>query len=353
MTTDTSPRTDAGGGPAAGPPTMLWRRGGVVAPGIAPQDIGAELRSSGDCSAWLFVPRRDSETLRAAADYLGLDVLAVEDVLGDREGVKADWLGDTLVALTPMVAYSRDAVELSVEPVSLIAGRRILVVVADDGAQPVLRTALARAEAQVVDVGIPAALHAVLDRIVDGYSAALTAMQDDLDDMADMLFDDRPLARAEQLRSFGLRRSMGRLARITGPMRDVAASLANAAARPGTGDAAGDPAATLLGTRMAREFSDVADHANHADQATKSMREEIGSMYETNLALSDVHLNMVMKKLSAWAAIIAVPTLITGFMGMNVPYPGFSQRQGFLAAMVVIIVAVIGLYVVFKRKDWL
>ena len=54
-----------------------------------------------------------------------------------------------------------------------------------------------------------------------------------------------------------------------------------------------------------------------------------------------------------WAAIIAVPTLVTGFMGMNVPYPGFGQFQGFALAFVVMICAVVTLYVLFRRNDWL
>ena len=77
------------------------------------------------------------------------------------------------------------------------------------------------------------------------------------------------------------------------------------------------------------------------------------SAFETNLALADVHLNMIMKKLSAWAAIIAVPTLITGFIGMNVPYPGFGQGGGFVVALVVMVVAVVTLFVLFRRSDWL
>ena len=76
-------------------------------------------------------------------------------------------------------------------------------------------------------------------------------------------------------------------------------------------------------------------------------------MYETNLAQADLHPNTVMKKLSGWAAIIAVPTLITGFMGMNVPYPGYGTTAGFVVAGVVIVVAVIVLYIMLKRKDWL
>ena len=106
-------------------------------------------------------------------------------------------------------------------------------------------------------------------------------------------------------------------------------------------------------TTIRRRFADVADHARHAADGTNGLREMLTSAFETNLALSDVHLNMIMKKLSAWAAIIAVPTLITGFFGMNVPYPGFGRGEGFVIGLVVMVSAVITLYVLFKRSDWL
>jgi magnesium transporter len=104
---------------------------------------------------------------------------------------------------------------------------------------------------------------------------------------------------------------------------------------------------------VTRRFQDVCDHAQHAANETNTLRELLSSAYETNLALSDVHLNVIMKKLSAWAAIIAVPTLVTGFFGMNVPYPGFGEGRGFLAGLAVMVAAVLSLFVLFKRKGWL
>jgi magnesium transporter len=64
-------------------------------------------------------------------------------------------------------------------------------------------------------------------------------------------------------------------------------------------------------------------------------------------------MNVITKKVTSWAAIIAVPTFITGFYGMNVPYPGFSRSSGLIAAAVLMPVTALVLYVVFKRKDWL
>ncbi len=177
-------------------------------------------------------------------------------------------------------------------------------------------------------------------------------MEEATDLLTASLFDDKPMGKAEQLRAFRLRQAIGRLRKVATPMTEVTAALASASARAKE-EQVDDPIATLLGNATARRFSDVADHARHAAESTSGLREMLNSAFETNLALSDVHLNTIMKKLSAWAAIIAVPTLITGFMGMNVPYPGFQQGTGFLIALVVMISAVVTLFVLFKRSDWL
>lgn len=85
----------------------------------------------------------------------------------------------------------------------------------------------------------------------------------------------------------------------------------------------------------------------------ESLRDMITTIFETNLSLQDARLNMVMKKLTGWAAIIAVPTAITGFYGQNVPYPGFGTHAGFAASTGVILVLMVVLYVMFRRRDWL
>ena len=76
-------------------------------------------------------------------------------------------------------------------------------------------------------------------------------------------------------------------------------------------------------------------------------------MFETNLSLQDARLNTIMKKLAGWAAIIAVPTAITGWFGQNVPYFGFGAPSGVWLSVALIVVAVLGLYAVFRQRDWL
>jgi magnesium transporter len=83
------------------------------------------------------------------------------------------------------------------------------------------------------------------------------------------------------------------------------------------------------------------------------LRDLVTTIIETNLTMQGNRLNIITKKVTSWAAIIAVPTAITGFYGQNIPYPGFSERSGFIVSSVVIVVASVGLYLGFKRKDWL
>jgi hypothetical protein len=100
-------------------------------------------------------------------------------------------------------------------------------------------------------------------------------------------------------------------------------------------------------------YADLYDHVLRASEWTESLRDMITTVFETNLSLQDARLNMVMKKLTGWAAIIAVPTAITGFYGQNVTYPGIDTVVGFVTSSVIIVLLVAILYVMFKRRDWL
>jgi magnesium transporter len=108
-----------------------------------------------------------------------------------------------------------------------------------------------------------------------------------------------------------------------------------------------------VGDELMPYYQKVHDQALRAAEWTDSLRDLVTSILETNLIIQGNRLNVITKKVTGWAAIIAVPTLITGYFGMNVPYPGFSEKAGFTASLVTMILAALVLYIVFKRKDWL
>jgi magnesium transporter len=104
---------------------------------------------------------------------------------------------------------------------------------------------------------------------------------------------------------------------------------------------------------MMAYFQDIYDHVMRVADWTDSLRDLVTTLLETNLTIQGNRMNMVMKKVTSWAAIIAVPTAITGWFGQNVPYLGFSSVWGVWMSAGSIVVVSLALYWAFKRNDWL
>src|ERR1700748_2576796 len=103
----------------------------------------------------------------------------------------------------------------------------------------------------------------------------------------------------------------------------------------------------LMNDDLMPYYQDVYDHVLRAAEWTDSLRDLVTSILETNLTIQGNRMNVISKKVTGWAAIIAVPTLITGFYGMNVPYPYFGRQLGFTISACLMIVSMIVLYRVF------
>ena len=95
------------------------------------------------------------------------------------------------------------------------------------------------------------------------------------------------------------------------------------------------------------------DHILRVSESTDALRDLVATIVETNLSLRDYRQNQVMKKVTSWAAIIAVPTLITGYYGMNVPYPGFARHWGVWLSTGIMLVVSVALWASFRRRDWI
>lgn len=300
--------------------------------------------------AWANLGRGQVDDLSSLADELHLDDEALEDLTGPMERAKLDVGPDVAVVVTRGMTFDPETCELHTYPVSAVISDGVLVTIADD--DPFLPGFNRRVSGCAGGVTAGHLLYEMLDLIVDGYSDTYEAVADAVDELSERVFEDKPLTREEQIKSFHLRRTLTVMRKIGMPMRDVTVSLAKAA-RTDIDDDGADWLVGELPTSTARRYDDVADHVAHVTEGVDGLREVMSTLIETNLSLADVRLNTVMKKLASWAALIAVPTLITGFMGMNVPYPGFSTEAGFIGALIVMVVAVGTLIVMFKRRDWL
>src|SRR5512144_1430079 len=188
--------------------------------------------------------------------------------------------------------------------------------------------------------GVGSLLYGLIDYVVDGHFEAVEDLDEEIEKIEDLLFDDRSRDPDVQRRSFALRKSLVTLRRVVLPMREVVNTLLRR-------DLA------VIAEEMTPYFQDVYDHVLRATEWTESLRDLVTTILETNLTLQGNRLNVITKKVTSWAAIIAVPTAITGFYGQNVPYPGYSRFSGFLWSSALIIVLSLVLYIAFKRKDWL
>ncbi|MDX6325974.1 MAG: magnesium transporter, partial [Nocardioidaceae bacterium] len=195
-------------------------------------------------------------------------------------------------------------------------------------------------DADLTKFGVGALLHGLLDFVVDGHFDAVESLDDQIEQLVYLLFDDRPHDQGVQRRSFELRKSLVRLRRVVLPMREVV----NTMMRRDLG---------LVPDELVPYYQDVYDHVLRATEWTESLRDLVNTILETNLTIQGNRLNVITKKVTSWAAIIAVPTAITGFYGQNLPYPGFAQRSGFVTSSILILALSGLLYLTFRRKDWL
>jgi magnesium transporter len=197
-----------------------------------------------------------------------------------------------------------------------------------------------RLDAELTSHGISALLYGLLDFVTDGHFDTVQALDDQIEILEDLLFDERPHDTDVQRRSFELRKSLVQLRRVVLPMREVVNTLIRRDI-------------DLVPREMAPYYQDLYDHVLRATEWTDSLRDLVSTIVETNLTIQGNRLNVITKKVTSWAAIIAVPTAITGFYGQNLPFPGFAATSGFIASALLIVVLSVTLFVVFKRNDWL
>lgn len=329
--------------------SRLWRDGQLVAEDFDLDRLDEHLATEG-CLVWLDLCMADgghAQDLERLAAELGLDAHAVEDAVAPGERPKASRHGShTFVSVyaTDLQARERghDSRLVTSRISAFVLPRGLVTVRRDDRFD--LDEVVRRwdEDAELLTTGPGALLHGLLDAVVDGHFDTIQRLDDAIEELEDVLFADQPRIQQVQRSSYQLRKELVQLRRIVLPMREVVATLM----RPGE---------KVLHHQAGLEgyFEDLYDHVLRAAEWTESLRDMIGSVFETNLSLQDARLNTIMKKLAGWAAVIAVPTAVTGWFGQNVPYPGFATAFGFWQSVVLMVTATLGLYLLLKQRDWI
>jgi magnesium transporter len=320
--------------------TRAYRTGKLIAEGFPVEKISDYLDKRG-VVVWLDLAQPTRGDLDVIVEELGLHELAVADALNENQRPKLDHYEDHLFLSSYVARLDDKTAELTVSEVAAFITPRALVTVRkspDLDLQPLLE----RWDGSMDNAasGVAYLLHGLLDLLVDGHFDAVQQLDEQIESLEAVLFDPQPRSRELQRRSFEMRKSLVLLRRVVLPMREVV----NALLRRDLG---------VVDPPMTPYYQDVYDHVLRAAEWTESLRDLVSTILETNLTLQGNRLNEVMKQLTAWAAILAVTTAVTGFYGQNVPYPGFGEKHGFYTSVIVLLVLTGGLYAGFKKRGWL
>ncbi|MGW3462443.1 magnesium transporter CorA family protein [Streptomyces olivaceoviridis] len=321
--------------------TRLYHDGTLVLEGFPASDVSAHLADPASV-LWLDLHRPGAAELTMLGREFGIHELALEDAAHHGQRPKLDRYRTHEFLSAYAVTVSPDGGQLTYSEIAVfLTSQAMITVRKDDGLD--IEDVVARWDESpdLAGHGVGFLLHGLLDHLVDGHFAAVQQLDDSAEELEGLLFAaGRREIEAVQRRVFALRKSLVQLRRVVLPMREVVNTLM----RPGL---------HLINDPLAPYYQDVYDHVLRATEWTESLRDLVASVMETNLSVQANRMNLIMKKVTSWAAIIAVPTAITGYYGQNLPYPGFGRQSGFITSAAVIVVLSAVLYLTFKRKDWL
>jgi magnesium transporter len=321
--------------------TRLYRNGVLEKENFPVADISDAINDPG-VVIWLDICAADGEGLEDVEEEFGLHALAVEDASHERQRPKLDHYGTHLFLSAYAVGLDAATDELTSSELAMFVMPNALITVRKDRKFDIDQVVKRWDDTpELVKEGAGFLLYGVLDFIVDGHFTAVQDLDEKIESLQDELFDDsRDRVREVQRKSFDLRRDLILLRRFVLPMREVVNGLMRRDLK-------------VVTDALMPYFQDVYDHVLRATEWTESLRDLVSTVLETNLTIQGNRMNLIMKQVTSWAAIIAVPTAVTGFYGQNLPYPGFGHTSGLVASSLMIAVGSGLLYIVFRRKDWL
>ncbi|HEY6622609.1 MAG TPA: magnesium transporter CorA family protein [Acidimicrobiales bacterium] len=321
--------------------SRLYRDGHVVLEDFPVADISDHLEAD-DGVIWLDLCCPNAEQLSVLETEFGLHKLAIEDALSEGQRTKLDRYRTHLFLSAYSVSLDEVSGQLATNEVAAFITPKALITVRKSANVDIDAVVARWDESPDLSVnGVGFLLYGLLDSLVDSHFEAVTLLDEEVEKAEDLLFDrDRGQMEGVQRRTYELRKSLVQLRRVTLPMREVVNTLL----RQDLG---------VVSDAMQPYYHDIYDHVLRATEWTESLRDLVTSIVETNLTQQSNRMNMIMKKVTSWAAIIAVPTAITGFFGQNVPYPGFGKESGLWFSLALIGGLAVLLYGIFRYKDWL
>jgi magnesium transporter len=316
-----------------------YREGKRQHEGKLPLDVAEKCVVGDGDFVWLGLFEPTEEELRDVGERFGLHELALEDAFVGHQRPKLEDYDDSYFIVLKPARYDDAKEEVEFGEIMVFVSRTYVIAVRH-GLASGLGEARKRLEAEpeLLEQGPAAAVWAILDKVVDDYAPVVDGIDNDITEVETEIFGDG--ADATQ-RIYFLKREVIAFHHATSPLLLPLESLERGAF-------------PNMGEQLRRYFRDVADHARRVDEQVSAQRELLTSILEANLALLGVQTNDVVRAISAYAAIIAVPTFLASVWGMNfVHMPELDQAWGYPAALALMALSVVALHRFFRRIHWL
>ncbi|MEV0601177.1 magnesium and cobalt transport protein CorA [Streptomyces sp. NPDC050315] len=335
----------------------VYRDGRRVSGHVSPSEAIADVHENGGFT-WIGLHEPNEREFAGIAKEFGLHPLAVEDAVHAHQRPKLERYDDTLFTVFKTIHYVEHA-ELTATSevvetgeVMCFTGRDFIVTVRHGG-QGSLRALRHRLQddPELLAKGPSAVLHAIADQVVDGYIAVADAVQDDIDEVEIDVFSSGTNGKAQGRggsaskgdagRIYQLKREVLEFKRAVSPLLRPMQQLSERPMR-------------LVDSDIQKYFRDVADHLARVNEQVIGFDDLLNSILQANLAQATVAQNEDMRKITSWAAIFAVPTMIAGIYGMNFKYmPELQWKYGYPAVLIVTVAICFGIHRGFKRNGWL
>ena len=305
---------------------------------IQPSEIHRYLAMPG-CFVWVALLERDPAVLEQMREEFDLHPLAVEDAQIGHQRPKIEDYGDSLFVVMHLLEPEQDG--LRVGEVDVFVGPNYILTIrshAEKGFQAV--RARCESEPELLQLGSGYVLYALVDAAVDRYFPLLDALETELEYIEDRIFaGTSPRENVEAL--YGLKQKLGVFRHAVTPLLEAVNNLYGARA-------------PRVCTGMKEYFRDISDHLQRLHQTIESIRDTIATAVEVNLSMISLQENETMKRLAAYGALIAVPTMIAGIYGMNFHnMPELDWKFGYVVVVGAMVAIDVYIFVKLRRAKWL
>lgn len=290
--------------------------------------------------AWIGLDKPTEEEFAAVAEEFGLHELAVEDSINAHQRPKIERYDKTLFVVLKPARYLDETEEVEFSEAHIFVGEHFVVTVRH-GEVPAFSAVRERVEREpeLLSRGPEAILHAIMDEVVDDYGPVVDGLADDIEEVeAEVFGGNAQVSR----RIYELSREVSEFLRATRPLGKALELLIGGDERDS------------INQEVRRYLRDVYDHTQRVTEQVEDFQASLANILNVNLTMVTVRQNNQVRKISAWAAILIVPTIISGIYGMNYKYmPELSWKFGYPYALALMVVICVALYLAFKRANWL